>query len=94
MQYNESQIEFNKEFYPSGTRIRLHSMHDEPDMPRGLEGTVNYVDDAGQIQMNWDNGRTLALIPEADVFEITQRLEHAVTDGEEQTQQCPEEPSM
>lgn len=56
--------------YPRGTRIILTEMHDEPDMPRGLCGTVQFVDDIGQIHMHWDNGRTLALIPEVDVFSI------------------------
>ena len=31
---------------------------------------VDFVDDAGQIQMIWDNGRTLPLIENEDSFEI------------------------
>ena len=31
-------------------------------------GTVTHVDDMGQLQMHWDNGQSLALIPEEDVF--------------------------
>lgn len=60
--------ELNKE-YPKGTRIGLERM-DDPyrDMPAGLQGTVRYVDDAGQIQMLWDNGSSLALIPGVDSF--------------------------
>lgn len=60
-----------KERYPKGTRIKLLSM-DDPFSPieSGTKGTVHSVDDAGQIHMNWDNGRTLALIPGEDYFRI------------------------
>lgn len=37
-------------------------------VPAGTEGNVEFVDDAGQIHMKWDNGRTLALIPGIDEF--------------------------
>ena len=37
-------------------------------MPPGLQGTVAYIDDAGQIHMHWENGRSLALIPGEDSF--------------------------
>lgn len=58
-----------KEMYPKGTRIELIYM-DDPFTPveSGTKGTVEFVDDAGQIHMKWDNGRTLALVPEADEF--------------------------
>ncbi len=54
--------------YPVGTRIRLHSMADPDAVPPGTTGTVMYVDDMGQIGMQWDNGRTLALVPGVDSF--------------------------
>lgn len=58
-----------KKNYPVGTRIALDHMDDpyEP-VPPGTRGTVAYVDDMGQIGMNWDNGRTLSLIPGEDSF--------------------------
>ena len=58
-----------KEMYPKGTRIELISMED-PFAPieSGTQGTVEFVDDMGQIHMRWDNGRTLALIPDEDSF--------------------------
>ena len=37
-------------------------------VPSGTRGTVDYVDDMGQIHMRWDNGRTLALVPGEDSF--------------------------
>mgnify|MGYP001510026843 CR=1 FL=1 len=60
-----------KEQYPPGTRIRLNSMEDPyaPILP-GTEGEVDYVDDAGQLHMKWDNGRSLALIPGEDSFSV------------------------
>jgi hypothetical protein len=58
-----------KERYPKGTRLELISMED-PYAPieSGTQGTVEFVDDMGQIHMRWDNGRTLALIPNEDEF--------------------------
>lgn len=55
--------------YPEGTKIKLIKMLGEPQMPSGLTGTVCMVDDAGQIHVNWDNGSSLALEPNADKFE-------------------------
>ena len=64
---SEKMVKFLREKYPPGTRIRLVSMEDPyaPVAP-GTEGTLVCVDDAGQFQMKWDNGRTLALIPGED----------------------------
>lgn len=58
-----------KENYPAGTRIRLIHM-DDPYAPvlDGTTGTVVAVDDAGNIHMKWDNGRSLAICPEVDSF--------------------------
>lgn len=55
--------------YPAGTRIQLDAMND-PFHPveAGTKGTVRYVDDAGQLHMSWDNGRTLAVVPNVDQF--------------------------
>ena len=55
--------------YSPGTRIILEHM-DDPYAPvgSGIRGTVQVVDDAGQIHMAWDNGRTLAVIPGVDTF--------------------------
>ena len=64
-------VEFIKEQYPPGTRIRLNSMDDPyaPIVP-GTEGEVDFVDDIGQLHMKWDNGRTLALVPGEDSFSV------------------------
>ena len=49
--------------YPSGTRVVLDHM-DDPyrDMPTGLEGTVDHVDDTGTIFVAWDNGSHLGIV--------------------------------
>lgn len=67
---NEKEIERIKKMYPAGTRIKLNHMEDDYGVSSGTYGTVDFVDDAGQIQMIWDNGRTLALIVGVDSFEI------------------------
>jgi len=70
---SESELEKIKKQYPSGTRIRLINMDDSQSISSGVEGTVDFVDDAGTIQMNWDNGSTLGLIPNEDQFIILSR---------------------
>ena len=64
-------VNFIKEQYPPGTRIRLNSMDDPyaPILPC-TEGEVDFVDDEGQIFMKWNNGRTLPLIPGEDSFTV------------------------
>ena len=55
--------------YTKGTRIYLENMNDpHAPVPPGTRGTVDFVDDAGQIHMKWDNGRTLAIVPSEDSF--------------------------
>ena len=72
---NERQIQRIKEQYPQGTRIKLDHM-DDPyhPIPEGAKGTVEHVDDAGQIHMKWDNGRGLALVPNVDDFHIVDQI--------------------
>ena len=53
-----------------GTRVRCLRMDDPRPVPSGTTGTVRMVDGAGQIHVSWDNGRSLALVPEVDEFEV------------------------
>ena len=55
--------------YPPGTRLELISMGKDIDpVPPGTRGTVERVNSYGDIEMSWDNGRTLSLIPGEDSF--------------------------
>lgn len=66
---SKEMVELIKGQYPAGSRIELGSMDDPlSPVPAGTKGTVLFVDDAGQIHMQWDNGRTLALVPGVDSF--------------------------
>lgn len=68
---NRDEVIRIKSMYTPGTRIRLTSDMDDPycSIHAGSEGVVNFVDDAGHIHMKWNNGSTLALIPDVDHFE-------------------------
>lgn len=58
-----------KAAYPVGTRLELISMDDPyAPVPPGTRGTVQYVDDIGQIGIKWDNGSSLSLIPGEDSY--------------------------
>ena len=78
------QAERYKQSYPPGTRVMLLNMND-PYYPveSGMRGTVQSVDDIGQLLMKWDNGRALALIPGEDSF---RRLTQEEIDRELQEQ--------
>ena len=63
------EVEQIKRDYPIGTRIKLEHMNDSMHpVPDGVRGSVRFIDDAGQLHMDWDNGRSLAVIPNVDKF--------------------------
>jgi hypothetical protein len=39
-------------------------------VPPGTEGTVLSVDAGGTVHVQWDNGRQLGLVPDADEWEV------------------------
>ena len=64
-------VNFIREQYPAGTRVRLNSMKDPYDpIAPGTEGEVDFVDDIGTIHMKWDNGRALGIVPGEDSFTV------------------------
>ena len=59
--------------YPRGTLVELKHMEGEPLMKEGLRGTVEHVDDVGQIHVRWNNGSSLALNLDFDEFSVVDR---------------------
>ncbi len=62
------QIDHYKKAYPSGTRIELTADMFDEDIPKGTRGTVVAVDDIGTLHTNFDNGRSLGVLPNLDSF--------------------------
>ena len=86
----EKEVAKLKKEYPPGTRIVLNHMDDKWAVPPGTRGTVRLVDDSGQVHPVWDNGRTLAIVPEVDSFrKLTdqERLEEQQLKQQEQGEQ-------
>lgn len=68
---NKSYLAQLRKQYPIGTKIQLISMRDEkyPILP-GTIGVVTHIDDMGSIHLKWQNGSSLAIIPEVDSFRV------------------------
>lgn len=77
----KEELDALRERYPQGCRVELIRM-DDPyrEMPPGLKGVVECVDDTGSIHVHWDNGSGLAVVFRED--ECRKIEEGEVTVGE------------
>lgn len=70
-----TEIQKIKEAYPPKTRIEVIKMYDKDAVSAGIRGSVDFVDDKGQIHLIWDNGRKIAIIPQVDKFKKVNGLQ-------------------
>ena len=68
---NRETLKTLREQHPEGQRVELVSMNDEySTLVPGDQGVVKFVDDAGTIHVNWDQGSTLGVVYEVDEIKV------------------------
>lgn len=65
---NKEYADKMRDRFPAGTRVEMDYMDDPDAILPGTKGTVDHIDDVGQIHVNWDNGRYIAINSEEDSF--------------------------
>ena len=60
----EAEVERLRKEFPAGTRVELVRMDNEPnpDIHPGIRGTVEFIDDAGNIRVRWSYGGEVRVI--------------------------------
>lgn len=75
-EYTQKEIEYIKQKYTIGTKVKLIKMYDfYNDLATGEEGIITSVDDLGTLHIKWKNGSTLGLVVGVDEFEIIEEQE-------------------
>ena len=85
-EYQYEQAKLIRQHYQPGSKVVLDENMEDPycEMPAGLTGIVDSVDDLGQIHCHWENGSSLALIPGVDHFHQDMTQEPGIESSEEQ----------
>ncbi len=53
-----------------GKKVTCHFMDDPYPVLPGTKGVIQFTDDIGQIHVDWEDGRSIALIPGKDEYTI------------------------
>ena len=59
---SKERLNYLRNRFTPGTRVRLVRMDDIQAPPLGTRGTVQGVDDIGSIMVKWDNGSGLSVV--------------------------------
>ena len=92
----EAEVEKLRKEFPVGTRVELVRMDNEPnpDIHPGIRGTVEFVDDAGNIRVRWSYGGEVRVIYGVDecrkLTEAELAEEQKITGEPEQEESGPE----
>ena len=64
-------LEFLRQQFPRGSRIRLRELRESPPPAAALPlGTLERIDDEGVFHMSWGNGSSLGLVLGEDRFQV------------------------